>query len=569
MRRKTGAAAVVAFLAALMAAGPAAAQNPPAAQLPVPVLALSFDEMQGAKANDSSPANNDGAISGARWRADGRYGGALAFDGDDRVVVPDASSLDLTTRATFMAWVRPRTMDRWQTIMAKDGDAANGWNFSYGLYATNPYEVSNSSVWSGEDGVHGQSPLPVDKWSHVAATFDGTTWRLFRDGELEDQGSSRAAIVPSALSFQIGNSVTYGNEEGFDGLIDEVRVFGSWMSEAEIERIANTRIKSEIEEPVAPVLAMSFDDGAGSTVSDSSSYGNAGLIRGATWTTSGRFGKALLFDGTDDWVTVQDNPSLDLTNAHTVEAWVKLRRNKPWSTIITKEMGTNNMAYQLYASAWAATDGPIVQMAKSETDTSNFWWASGGGQLAVNRWYHVAYTFDGTNQRLYLDGNQVASSVTTGVPPTSDGVLRIGGNAPWDPNEYLAGFIDELRIYRTVLTPAQIAVDKETSIRSGARPGGDDAAADVPAPPAGQEPVASSAEAPAPVAQAPLARLAAQPAARRVVTTRKAAKRCRNVSRRVLVKGRTKARSVTKRVCAKPKKSVRRTAKRRSASGGR
>src|SRR5579859_6670160 len=70
------------------------------------------------------------------------------------------------------------------------------------------------------------------------------------------------------------------------------------------------------------VAAYSFDEGEGTTVADASGNGNLGTITNATWTSAGRFGNALTFSGsTPSWVTVSDSPSLDLSNAVTIEAW--------------------------------------------------------------------------------------------------------------------------------------------------------------------------------------------------------------------------------------------------------
>jgi hypothetical protein len=50
--------------------------------------------------------------------------------------------------------------------------------------------------------------------------------------------------------------------------------------------------------------------------------GNHGIIANATWTTAGRYGKALVSNGTSSWVTIADAPSLDLTTGMTLEAWI-------------------------------------------------------------------------------------------------------------------------------------------------------------------------------------------------------------------------------------------------------
>src|SRR6185503_14385623 len=67
-------------------------------------------------------------------------------------------------------------------------------------------------------------------------------------------------------------------------------------------------LASPYERPVdaqanLPVAAYGFEEGSGLQVVDASGNGHAGTIAGATWTTSGRFGGALAFDGIDDWVS--------------------------------------------------------------------------------------------------------------------------------------------------------------------------------------------------------------------------------------------------------------------------
>ena len=61
------------------------------------------------------------------------------------------------------------------------------------------------------------------------------------------------------------------------------------------------------------VAAYAFDEGSGTTVADSSGNGNNGTVANATWTATGKFGQALVFNGTSTRVTVPDSPSLHLT----------------------------------------------------------------------------------------------------------------------------------------------------------------------------------------------------------------------------------------------------------------
>ena len=69
------------------------------------------------------------------------------------------------------------------------------------------------------------------------------------------------------------------------------------------------------------VAAYGFSEGEGTTVVDASGNSNTGTIDGPSWTSIGRFGSALTYDG-KGWVTVEDAASLDLGSGMTVEAWV-------------------------------------------------------------------------------------------------------------------------------------------------------------------------------------------------------------------------------------------------------
>ena len=77
------------------------------------------------------------------------------------------------------------------------------------------------------------------------------------------------------------------------------------------------------------VAAYSFNEGAGTTVADASGNGNTGTIVGATWTTAGKYGNALSFNGTSSYVNLGNPTSLRLTGSMTLSAWVLATGNPP------------------------------------------------------------------------------------------------------------------------------------------------------------------------------------------------------------------------------------------------
>jgi methionine-rich copper-binding protein CopC len=204
------------------------------------------------------------------------------------------------------------------------------------------------------------------------------------------------------------------------------------------------------------VAAYSFDEGSGTTVADASGHGNTGTISNATWTT-GLFGDALSFNGTNSWVTVNGSSSLNLTTGMTLEAWVKpTATSTNWTAVMLKER-TNGLDYALYATDGAnQPPGGYVDTANTDYD------AKGLSVLPVNGWSFLTATYDGSNLDLYVNGNLVTTETVSGPITTSTGALRIGGDSIW--GEYFQGLIDNIRVYSRPLNVGEIRGDMSTPV---------------------------------------------------------------------------------------------------------
>jgi hypothetical protein len=208
------------------------------------------------------------------------------------------------------------------------------------------------------------------------------------------------------------------------------------------------------------VAGYGFNEGSGTTAASVLGTLN-GAISGATWSTAGKFGNALSFDGVNDWVTVADANALDLTTAMTLEAWVfpTAIGSGSWRNVIIKER-PNGEVYNLYAN----TTGNIPQVyVVRAAQTGTPLGASGVTAVPLNVWTHLAATYDGTTLRLYVNGTQAGTQAVSGALVVSTGALRIGGNNLW--GEFFQGRIDEVRIYNRALTAAEIATDMNTPVQ--------------------------------------------------------------------------------------------------------
>ena len=208
-----------------------------------------------------------------------------------------------------------------------------------------------------------------------------------------------------------------------------------------------TCVYSDTVPPPSGLVAAYAMNSGGSTVLDASGNGNTGTVSGATWTTAGKYGDALLFDGINDWITVADVISLDLTTTMTLEAWVyptKVHSN--WAAILMKEQ-PGGFAYALYVTSGNQAAGYIRTSEGVQ-----------GGNLPVNTWSHITTTYDGALIRVYVNGVQVASIAKTGSVGVTTGPLRIGGNSIWN-TEFFQGRIDAVRIYNRALSGTEIQAD--------------------------------------------------------------------------------------------------------------
>jgi glucose/arabinose dehydrogenase len=217
--------------------------------------------------------------------------------------------------------------------------------------------------------------------------------------------------------------------------------------------------------PAGLVAAYGMNEGSGGTTADWTPNALTGTISGATWSTQGKFGGALSFDGVNDWVTVADGNALDFTAAMTAEAWLfpTALGSGSWRNVLIKER-TGGEVYNLYANA--DTNAPVVYVVGADNPGAPLD-ARGTSQLPLNTWSHLAVTYDSATLRLYVNGNQVGARAMAGALLTSTGALRIGGNSVW--GEFFQGRIDEVRLYNRALSPSEISADMNTPV-GGALP---------------------------------------------------------------------------------------------------
>ena len=199
----------------------------------------SFDEGSGSVAHDGSGSGNHGTLNGAVSWTGGKSGSALSFNGGaDRVLVPDAPSLDITDQIAIAAWIQPTTSST-QSIVKK-GRIRRTDGYELGLSSSGKVFVRFNQDSSGDAyKVMSATSYPRDgaTWMHVAAVYDGLDIKLYINGVLE-------AVQPATLFIgENSNALSIGSQDDgtspFRGVIDEVHLYGVPLTAAQVQALVS------------------------------------------------------------------------------------------------------------------------------------------------------------------------------------------------------------------------------------------------------------------------------------------------------------------------------------------
>jgi hypothetical protein len=186
-----------------------------------------------------------------------------------------------------------------------------------------------------------------------------------------------------------------------------------------------------------------FDESVGSVVVDSSGQNNDGVINGADFSDAGKFGYALDFNGSSDFISIATGNGVPIDNEpYTISTWIKSDSSGSRGIIGWGNYGSFNQvnAFRLHET----------------NKLLNYWWANDltatSGDLTGN-WYHVVAKFDGVTREIIVNNESKGTDTPVGhiVPNTNN--FRIGST---NGGEYFNGLIDDVRVYNRALTLAEI-----------------------------------------------------------------------------------------------------------------
>ncbi len=192
---------------------------------------------------------------------------------------------------------------------------------------------------------------------------------------------------------------------------------------------------------------------------DASVNGNHGEFQnGAKIAAGGKFGEALSTDGENDFVLVPASASLETSaEEFTGMAWINFETRD--AVAVPQCCADDHMVYA-FSSSWNAilnVFGPgrggnqgRVEVGSAQIAPS---WKSGPSVVEDDSWHHVAYSYDGSTQKIWVDGAVDAEQAGAGTPNLINVDLSIGGTAA---ERWAHGLIDDFALFNVALDATDI-----------------------------------------------------------------------------------------------------------------
>lgn len=385
------------------------------------------------------------------------YNKAASFSGTNSyIAIPDNAELNPTTNITIEAWVYPKVNTGCNCIVGKKWPNSYWFGLNCGGGALRFYP-------DGGHQFNGNATIPLNKWTHVAATYDGSTTKLYVNGVLDASTNSGSFPLKNTTdSLCIGADAR--NSYLWNGYIDNVRIWNVARTATQIQN--SMYITLQMNKPTgnyAGLVAAYNLDWDASDLSGATS--NNGNFRNVTLVDlNGKpvnyvdYNNALVLDG-NSYCAVENHTEFNATTAITLEAWIKRDLSTPqnnYQNVVNKSGGASRYNYALYidkngALALEVNSGALIN--------------SLANVITQDRWYHVAATYnsvDGKTQ-LYVDGALVKEITITGKPliaNDADSLYISGIGATSVAANKFKGQIDEVRIWKDVVrTQAQIKAE--------------------------------------------------------------------------------------------------------------
>jgi hypothetical protein len=419
--------------------------------------------------NPQDILNNSDAVNvnGALTFAPGVVGEAFNFSGANDVTY---STMNVGNAYTVDFWVRPLSVgqDRGSQMLLGNDYSQNFGVIYFGFGEIQYFQAGASSV---NDAKVRSPQIPFDTYTHVALTYDGERNRLYINGSLVATSHVHAETFNNPIA--LGHAVKYTGGARFLGQMDEVEIFNRALTQTELRGIYNAAAAGkcktlvdadgdgvvDLRDACPGTVVGTVVNASGCT--DQTCFlppagmtnwfpgegngndlrgGKQGTVTGGTTFAPGKVGQAFSFNDTGG-VTYS---SINVGSAYTVDFWVRPTGDpNARQEVISNNTNSENFGLIVFVrNAIEYNHGGSTRVISPE------------GSVPLNVFTHVALTYDGQVNRLYINGNHVGTSAVH--TETFNNPLKIGDFIQYVGNNRFTGQVDEVEIFNRALTQTEV-----------------------------------------------------------------------------------------------------------------
>ena len=388
----------------------------------------SFNAVDGKHVQDESGHDYDGELINAGTydkqdvpRVNG-YGQALSIQNQaDRLLLPHMINPS-TTPFTATAWVKVSSLGETRPILQQENKNGVGRTW---LYIRGNGKIGS---WLGGKGLVGGQPIAVGEWHHTAVSYDGKILRLYLNGSLVT--SKKTNMESCQGSMIVGTNKDQSRH--FVGLIDELSVYDRVLTDDEIDALATQLFAGH----------WSFTNVEDKVTKDDSGNGVDGNVVGAQRVRIFKGGRALSFDGQDDYVAIPYILNRTQAGGFTVAVRFKTEKEDV-SQPILEQQDQNGIGH-----TWLSItkDGKVATSLGGKDIESK-------KNVKFQQWTSVAISYDGELLKLYLNG-RLEKNKTISLE-SCQGAMILGANKSLAA--HFQGRIDHLSICNRALSRYEIS----------------------------------------------------------------------------------------------------------------
>jgi hypothetical protein len=416
---------------------------------------------------DSDASNNFETVGNAQISTSVvKYGtGSMAFDGSgDGLNAPDSPQFDMGSgNFTVEMWLYANSLSGEQFLVGQHNNSTYYAPFRFAFDGSRLVAFMSTTGSSWGLRLEAGSSLSTSTWYHIALVRNGTSFKIYVNGNQYDSGTLNGALYNSTDIMRVGWGSISAGVFSLNGYIDDLRITKGyaryWYNFQPPTRAFPNyggTVVQPVEDPLFQYNTLLLNgngtNGAQNNTFLDSSTNNFTITRNGN-TTQGSFSPygtlwSNFFNGSNAYLTAPNDTNWQIgsTSTYSVEAWVNVGSTSAQSALC----GALNRWW--LGSNFTDVSGASGKFCFAVFNGSSWQTISSATTVVAGTWYHVAATFNNGTTRLYINGVQEAT--TTGVATnTATGTLFVGAILNPGYSYGLTGYLSNIRITKGSALP--------------------------------------------------------------------------------------------------------------------